>query len=404
MKSWVRRIQSNDDEPGQSPQTAIARTYYPALDSLRFFAFVMVFGFHQGFGNAGLLIADCFAMTIDLPLLLLFGTGFGVSVGGWVEHALSANGWIGVNLFFCLSGFIITHLLLREENQFGSIDWLAFWMRRILRIWPLYFLIWLIGFGGLPWPNQLEIGAQGFDSPHALPFALFLGNWSMIWQGPVGSDILSVLWSVCVEEQFYLVIPIALSLLCSRSRKLFCVLGILGALFRRWQLVGLDVPQYQMTYDSLAQMDSILAGVLLALVLKSPRATAILAVFTRKYLAWLIFPLTLFLLSRSHLGHDVPIRRVFDPLAIAFCSTAWLLLAIFATNRWARFLSWSGWVRMGQVSYGLYMWHEVVLTSNGSGFFSFLLTCLIAMASYHFFERPILRFKKRWTKTASRSI
>lgn len=404
MKSWIRPIQTNQNEPGQSPLTALARTYYPALDSLRFFAFVMVFGFHQGFGNTGLLIADFFAMTIDLPLLLLFGTGFGVSVGGWVEHALSANGWIGVNLFFCLSGFIITHLLLREENQFGSIDWLAFWMRRILRIWPLYFLIWLIGFGGLPWPKSLKLGAQGFDSPHALPFALFLGNWSMIWQGPVGSNILSVLWSVCVEEQFYLVIPVALSLLGSRSRRLFCILGILAAIFRRWQLAGPDVPQYQMTYDSLAQMDSILAGVLLALLLKSNPAAKILALITQKYLTWLIFPLTFFLLSRSHLGHDVPIRRVLDPLAIALFSTGWLLLAIFATNRWARFLSWSVWVRLGQVSYGLYMWHEVVLTSNGSGVFSFFLTCLIAMASYQFFEKPILRFKKRWTKTASRSV
>lgn len=386
------------------PESGLSRTYFPELDSLRFFAFVMVFGFHQGFGNIGSLLADIFAMTIDLPLLLILGKGIGVSTGAWMNHALSANGWIGVNLFFCLSGFIITHLLLKEESRFGSIDWMAFWVRRILRIWPLYYLIWLIGFGGIPWSKSIGLHSQGFSSPHALPFAVFLGNWSMIWQGPVGSDILSVLWSVCVEEQFYIIIPVALTILGPRSRIVFCITGILAAVLRRSYLAGLDVPQYQLTYDSLAQMDAILSGVLLALILRSPSAGIFLAGFTKKILAWLLLPLTIYLLSRSHLGHDVPIRRILDPLAIAGVSTGWLLLAVFSTRNWQRFLAWQGWVKMGQVSYGLYMWHEVVLTAKGSGLISFFLTVLIAMVSYQFFERPILGLKKKWTKLSSRPL
>jgi peptidoglycan/LPS O-acetylase OafA/YrhL len=398
------QILINENGYESSSSSGLSRPYFPELDSIRFFAFLMVFGFHQGFGNLGLLIADGFAMTLDLPLLLLTGKGLGIAIGAWMEHAIKANGWAGVNLFFTLSGFIITHLLLKEEGRFGSIDWLAFWMRRILRIWPLFFLIWFIGFGGIPWPEMLKIIGQGFDSGHALLFAIFLGNWSMIWQGPVGSDILSVLWSVCVEEQFYLFIPIALTLLGSRARIGFCVLGIAAAVIRRYQLAALGVPQYQMTYDTLAQMDSILSGVLLALILNRPARAEMMQKLTQRYLVWLMVPLTFFLLSRNHLGHDVAIRRVLDPLAIAAVSACWVLLALYPSPRWGRLLSWPVWVRLGQISYGLYMWHEVVLTLCGGGLMAFLITILVSIASFQLFERPILRLKKRWTKLKTRPV
>ena len=71
------------------------------------------------------------------------------------------NGWVGVQLFFVLSGFLITTLLLREEGRFGRIDLLAFWLRRILRIWPLYYLTVALAFGLIPWVDNYWSSASG---------------------------------------------------------------------------------------------------------------------------------------------------------------------------------------------------------------------------------------------------
>ena len=100
------------------------RVYFPELDGMRFIAFLLVYCFHGG-----------------VPPLV-----FAHLVGSTVANALRSNGGYGVQLFFILSGYLITTLLLREEARYGRIALRAFWIRRILRIWPLYYLIVFIGF------------------------------------------------------------------------------------------------------------------------------------------------------------------------------------------------------------------------------------------------------------------
>lgn len=398
-------FQSQPPASASNLASGLDRSYLPELDGLRFFAFLMVFGFHRGMTDLGGWIRDIFAMTIDLPFLLIFGSG---GIGGWlgnaVDHALMANGWIGVNLFFTLSGFIITRLLIEEESRFGNIRWGSFWIRRILRIWPLYYLVFLIGFFGIPGIEILNQKAVGINSPHARWFATFLGNWSMIKLGPVSSDILSVLWSVCVEEQFYLFIPVALSLTGRRGRILFCVTGILAAVFRRWTLARLEVPQYQMTFDTFAQMDGILSGVLLAVLVHSENAKIFIIKTFRIWHVYLFLIATLVLLTRRHLGHDVFERRVFDPLVISLFSVSWVLLAALGSGGVSALLVWKPFVVLGRISYGLYLWHEVVLAINGSGFLSLFSIILIAFVSYYGFERPVLRLKKKWSRIESRPL
>lgn len=392
-------------EPPEHGLSGLDRSYLPELDGLRFFAFLLVFGFHDGLPDLGGLIRDLFAMTVDLPVLLVFGLGgLGGPLGRFIDHVFQANGWIGVNLFFTLSGFIITRLLLDEELKFGKISWRAFWMRRILRIWPLFYLIFLIGFVGVPGVAVLRSHAVGLSSIHAPWFGLFLGNWSMIRFGPVGSDIVSVLWSVCVEEQFYLFIPIVLSMTGKRGRIAFCLVGITAAVLRRWSLARLNVPQYQMTYDSLAQMDGILAGVLLAVLVQSAKVRAQLHRWSKTWHVWVLGLATLILISRHHLGHDVPVRRVVDPLVISLFSTAWVLYAALGARLLARVLACRPVVMLGKVSYGLYLWHEVILTTYGRDFFSLFLVILTAIGSYYLFERPILLLKKRWSRVQSRPV
>ena len=379
------------------------RSYFPELDSLRFFAFLMVFGFHHGLPDLGGWIRDILAMTIDLPILILFGTGgIGNRLGPAVDHALSRNGWIGVNLFFTLSGFIITRLLLREELQYGRIDWSAFWVRRILRIWPLYYLIFLIGFLGLPFTDRIHgIGL----SSHQMPwFGLFLGNWSMIHFGPIGSDILSILWSVCVEEQFYIFIPMVIAILGTRGRWIFAISGILIAILQRISLARSGVEQYQITYNSMAQMDSILAGVLLALALNHEPIRNTIVHLTKKYLVWLILPVSLFLITRNHLGHEIVLRQVVDPVAIWLVAVVWIMVAAAGSPRFSKILSWPAFVGAGKISYGLYMWHEILLSLFGSGFITLAAVVLTAWLSYEFLEKPVLRYKRRWSRVESRPV
>ena len=381
----------------------LERAYFPELDSLRFFAFLMVFGFHHGLPNLGSWIRDILAMTIDLPILILFGTGgIGNRLGPAVDHALSRNGWIGVNLFFTLSGFIITRLLLREESQYGRIDWSAFWVRRILRIWPLYYLIFLIGFLGLPFTDRIH--GIGLGSPQVPWFGLFLGNWSMIHFGPIGSDILSILWSVCVEEQFYIFIPIVLAILGTRGRWIFSFTGILIAILQRISLAKSGIEQYQITYNSIAQMDSILAGVLLALALNHEPFRNTIVHLTRKYLVWLIAPVTVFLITRNHLGHEIALRQVVDPVAIWLVGVVWIMVTAAGSRRFSKFLSWPAFVWAGKISYGLYMWHEILLSLFGGGFITLAAVILTAWLSYEFLEKPVLKYKHRWSRVESRPV
>jgi peptidoglycan/LPS O-acetylase OafA/YrhL len=396
-------VSPNANTSPNEMKKGLERAYFPELDSLRFFAFLMVFGFHHGLPNLGSWIRDILAMTIDLPILILFGTGgIGNRLGPAVDHALSRNGWIGVNLFFTLSGFIITRLLLREELQYGRIDWSAFWVRRILRIWPLYYLIFLIGFLGLPFTDRIH--GIGLGSPQMPWFGLFLGNWSMIHFGPIGSDILSILWSVCVEEQFYIFIPIVIAILGTRGRWIFSITGILIAILQRISLAKSGVQQYQITYNSVAQMDSILAGVLLALALNHEPFRNTIVHLTRKYLVWLILPVTLFLITRNHLGHEIVLRQVVDPVAIWLVALVWIMVAAAGSPRFSRILSWPAFVGAGKISYGLYMWHEILLSLFGSGFMTLAAVILTAWLSYEFLEKPVLRYKRRWSRVESRPV
>lgn len=396
-------VSPNANTSPNEMKKGLERSYFPELDSLRFFAFLMVFGFHHGLPDLGGWIRDILAMTIDLPILILFGTGgIGNRLGPAVDHALSRNGWIGVNLFFTLSGFIITRLLLREELQYGRIDWSAFWVRRILRIWPLYYLIFLIGFLGLPFSDRIH--GIGLSSPQMPWFGLFLGNWSMIHFGPIGSDILSILWSVCVEEQFYIFIPMVIAILGTRGRWIFAISGILIAILQRISLARSGVEQYQITYNSVAQMDSILAGVLLALALNHEPIRNTIVHLTKKYLVWLILPVSLFLITRNHLGHEIVLRQVVDPVAIWLVAVVWIMVAAAGSPRFSRILSWPAFVGAGKISYGLYMWHEILLSLFGSGFITLAAVILTAWLSYEFLEKPVLRYKRRWSRVESRPV
>ncbi len=381
------------------------RTYYPQLDGLRFVAFLLVYAFHDGLGW----VSDVLTF-VTLPVFLLaslFGpdaAGWAVDFGPTVRSALRQNGWVGVQLFFILSGYLITTLLLREEERYGRVDLRAFWMRRILRIWPLYYAIVAITFLLLP-----AISGR-FGTPthasllhhHLLWFLAFLGNWSMVFQGTAVPDSISILWSVCVEEQFYIVCPLLIAFVPKRARLPVVAALMAGFWAIRGYVAALPINELEFKFNTFVQLDTLLSGVALALVLDrwppGERARAL-----AKFWGWVVMACAIWLMRTYGLGESSPARRTWDYAAVWACGVGIVAYPILCDGWARRALSMTWIVWLGRISYGLYMYHEIGLKTAGP-FFGLGLTVLIAAASYYGLERPFLRLKRRWTRVPSRPV
>lgn len=163
--------------------------FFPNLNGLRFFAalFVIISHFHEHRNN------------------------FGLS-NLWDNKAIIGFGNTGVNIFFVLSGFLITTLLLREKKDTRDISLKNFYARRILRIWPLYFLIIIFCFFVAPHLDLLQIPGVPMIQDHFwqsfFVFVLILPNFAMHLFGHV--PLATMTWSIGVEEIFYLITPLLL--------------------------------------------------------------------------------------------------------------------------------------------------------------------------------------------------
>ena len=166
------------------PASAVTSRYYrPELDVLRFLAFLLVFLHHTlPSGN-------------DPRVVHL--------LKGWLPAfvALTDACGYGLSLFFTLSAFLICELLLREREKTGEISVKQFYIRRILRIWPLYYLGVILGVlvAVLPGGHRSDLGGIAW-------FAFFGGSWYITTYGGLAQPV-NALWSISVEEQFYLFAP-----------------------------------------------------------------------------------------------------------------------------------------------------------------------------------------------------
>jgi peptidoglycan/LPS O-acetylase OafA/YrhL len=163
------------------------KIFFPNLDGLRFFSFLVVFFSH------------------------IFSTKYEyISNASWYKlfkGRIFSDGDLGVSFFFVLSGFLITYLLLKEKEFSGKIDVKSFYIRRALRIWPLYYFSVFFGFVLFP-VIKSYLGQIPDETANPVLCSVFLNNFDRIIHGPPDSSVLSVLWSVAIEEQFYLIWPI----------------------------------------------------------------------------------------------------------------------------------------------------------------------------------------------------
>ena len=374
----------------------ISRYYRPELDVLRFLAFLIVFVVHR----------------MDfLPI--------DPAKHYWLFN-VCLLGDFGVPVFFLLSAFLITELLFREQDQIGTIHPKAFYMRRILRIWPLYFAV----FYGLVLLGHFVRGA-GPKDPHSwLAFSFFAGNWYICVHGWIHSYPVNPLWSISVEEQFYIAIPL-IALYGRRPGLKFISLALIAVAYA----VVINYARHpwhgfssQWT-NSFVQFQFFSAGALLSLLLKGRvpkwhpafRVLGIAAAIG----CWLVASIAFGVQA------DTPHSTVLQaPVgwALVLLGTSLLFLSLLGTS--ARYLP-PFIVYLGRISYGLYLFHELVyflvfhtwklrLTRlsealhlsawrGGVGtVLAFCFTVLIAHLSYKFYERPFLRLKRHFTFVPSR--
>lgn len=314
----------------------------------------------------------------------------GQSTGAWV---LAGRGFLGVDLFFVLSGFLIVTLLLREKRRTGAISLRKFYGRRILRIFPAYyFMLLFVGVVAFVKPGNSSAVVR-----HELPFAaLYLSNLVPM------QSMLAITWSLAVEEQFYLVIPTLEKYMDRALLLLLPCAYVLLSLFPFGFLPDLEVPSFfrETTFGP------IILGVLLAHLLDNPNGFRC----AMRLLGWRGAPLVallLVVLSASNPRADI---SGWPRMSIHFALVALVAACVIRERHSLRTLL-SAWPmrRIGIVSYGIYLYHLIIahfVTPRTEHMQAFshvacfasvtLLTWLAAELSYRVLETRFLRLKARF--------
>jgi peptidoglycan/LPS O-acetylase OafA/YrhL len=379
--------------PQTIPQQTRARKsafYRPELDVLRFFAFFAVFLFH-------------FSHSVEFYVAHGVPRYIAVAANGLIQ-----GGVFGVDLFFALSAYLITELLLREKSEFGRLDVRAFYLRRILRIWPLYFFA--IGLALIPAFNPGHV----FNWRYATAFVLLAGNWSIIAYGWPIHSIGGVLWTVSIEEQFYLLWPPVVRKI-SRDHLAFTAIAMLTlSSATRIVMVATHGGMNSVWCNTLARLDPIAAGILVAAALRG-RIPNFSIGARLGMLCCGILPLAL--VATCWKIHEpatlewIPTLVGF-PVVAASC-TLILLAALGISTRPHGVLLY-----LGKISYGLYVYHPLGNLLSGkvipvhTAFVQLALrptvalafTVILAAASYAVLEKPFLKLKKRLAHIESRPV
>lgn len=380
--------------------------YRPELDVIRFLAFVLVYLHHT------------------MPNVERFPSA-ARAVGHWarvIDSFQPACGF-GLSLFFTLSAFLICELLLRERGYAGTIQVKKFYIRRILRIWPLYYFGLALGvtFAFLPGGQISDVARIGW-------FAVFMGAWNITLHGLIHNPV-NPLWSISVEEQFYVFAPWVLKFL---SRKLLYVVSIgiiVGANLWLYRLGVISASDTSIWFSSIVQFECFAAGIMLCLLLdgRMPRlgALARYSLLAACACCWMIACYGLHVRFYDN-GINPGSPALVCGYALGALGCMFLLLAFLGVDakhlpRWA--------VYLGRISFGLYVYHDFVFHLTRSLFIDpllaatiqrnlvrdhltvalsmvlpFGLTILVAALSYRYLETPFLKLKRQLAVIESQPI
>jgi peptidoglycan/LPS O-acetylase OafA/YrhL len=329
-------------------------------------------------------------------------------------------GELDVSLFFVLSGFLITFLLLREKQDTGTIVLKNFYVRRILKIWPLYYFIMIIGFFLLPYFGHAFYPEYSKNLSDHFPIALIgylfflppllLGGYRL-------PDSMGATWTVIVEEAFYLFWPF----IVRRSKnfiKVICII-IVSVIFIRDAFIVLHYllradPYYEVRLTTVIELlgeyrFSCMAIGGVAAYIFITKQESLLQFLFKKNLQLLVY-ITLFLMMMLHVKIPLMNQEFYSVLF------AYIVLNMAVNPASIVKLNYTWMSYLGSLSYGIYLYHPImrilsletithVFNRNISGwqmelsFYSLTIgsTLLVAMLSYRLMEKPFLNLKKKFS-------
>lgn len=361
---------------GTSPA---ALAYVPALDGVRGLAILLVLVWHY---------------VVDQTW------------GSWIARA-GALTWSGVDLFFVLSGFLLGSILIRHRG--GERFYAAFYTRRVCRIVPLYALLLLLYVVIDAWVKDPANQGHAWLFGNPMPFwsyATLTQNLAMSFANTSGAHFLGITWSLAVEEQFYLILPLLIAVAPPRTLPwlLAALIGLAPVLRALAEAYRVDAFVLMPT-----RMDSLLGGVLLACLLGEPSTRAWFEARTR-FLKWL---LAIFVVGFGILTLERRSLGVLDHSWLAGLYTVLIAIVVVEpSGTISRSLRARWLVGLGVVSYGVYLFHQAVsgllhsavfqrppsIDSIASAMLTLLalaVTVAVAVATRYAIEAPIIALGRR---------
>ena len=374
--------QSAEPTKSAAPSTVstLSATRSPALDGIRAIAVLLVVALHAGF--------------LVHP------------VGAGLPRSYVPGGFAGVDVFFVLSGFLITTLLLQERTKRGAISYRWFYIRRGLRLLPALAALLVVHL-----LYAIQQGRPLLPELKALTsIAFYASNFTQSFHYYMPRELVHT-WTLAVEEQFYLVWPVALTLILAwrarhgRSSRWPVPSALVVALIVtnvvriiEWKTQGYPAA-YELPY---CHADGLVIGAMLAFAHhngRPPRRGAEVAGWAGLVflLAFAVFWVT---------GSDANAIYYGGPTVLALASAAVINAVLLGSGRLTRLLSWRPMIGIGRVSYGLYLWHVMVLeilVEHTLGLspwprllVALAITAAATLASWWLIEQPALRLKDRF--------
>jgi peptidoglycan/LPS O-acetylase OafA/YrhL len=397
----------------------VKKEHFKGLDSLRFFAALAVFFTHvelikkfTGFGTHWIDPEE------RITKFTVFQSVMSKEIDP-ISPLIAYSSALGVVFFFVLSGFLITYLLLKEKESNNSIAIGKFYLRRALRIWPLYYLIFILGFFVLPYfdffavPGQDIFFQQNFWG-NLLLYAFFMPNLAFAIYTTAVPNI-GQSWSIGVEEQFYLLWP----LLIRKSKNVLkSILWIAGTIIALKGIILISAPFVKLEalvvlkkFLAMSKLECMALGGLGAYLLFNKQDQLLRIIYRplSQILSVIMIPILIYFIPTA----------LEDILHLLFSISFLVVILNVAGNEKSLFKFENRVLQyLGRISYGFYMFHVmcIVFTIHTLDKYiglnndittpqhillygiSFLLTVAVSSLSYHIFEMAFIRLKDKYAQ------